>query len=221
MPADNCRLFFALRPDADTARAIQHALDSMLAAKGVRAGVIKPENRHLTLYFLGEFRQRPSELIARVMSAAERFRQAAFEFTLDRMVSFPGVRAPCVLLCSKASQRRVVRFRQELGKTWIAAASGERSERRFTPHVTVAYARSVFPVPVRIAPIRWRVTDFALIHSAVGRSIHSILGRWPLRAQDNCKARERACADANPAPVNVRAGESARDTPRASTRFRA
>ena len=32
-----------------------------------------------------------------------------------------------------------------------------------------------------IAPLRWTVRDFALVHSVRGQSQYNILGRWPLR----------------------------------------
>jgi 2'-5' RNA ligase len=32
-----------------------------------------------------------------------------------------------------------------------------------------------------IAPVRWQVKEFLLIHSFVGEGRQEILGRWPLR----------------------------------------
>ncbi len=49
----------------------------------------------------------------------------------------------------------------------------------FKPHVTLL-RDAVRAKPVKIAPISWRVQDFVLIHSLLGKTTHIHLGRWPL-----------------------------------------
>jgi 2'-5' RNA ligase len=51
---------------------------------------------------------------------------------------------------------------------------------RFEPHMTLSYNGQ--PVAEHlIEPIRWRVDEFVLINSHSGKSIHEVVGCWPLR----------------------------------------
>jgi 2'-5' RNA ligase len=49
----------------------------------------------------------------------------------------------------------------------------------FTPHVTLLYDRLIVPSQ-SIEPVSWRVTDFTLVRSLLGRTIHVPLERWAL-----------------------------------------
>jgi len=49
----------------------------------------------------------------------------------------------------------------------------------FTPHVTLLYDRLVVP-PQAIEAVSWRVTEFTLVRSLLGRTIHIPLERWAL-----------------------------------------
>ena len=52
----------------------------------------------------------------------------------------------------------------------------------FTPHVTLLRdAKSA--KAQKIDPIKWRVQDFVLIQSLLGKTTHIHLGRWPLKGQ--------------------------------------
>ena len=49
----------------------------------------------------------------------------------------------------------------------------------FEPHVTLAYdARKI--AAEAVAPIGWRVDEFVLVHSLLGRTRHVRLGGWAL-----------------------------------------
>jgi 2'-5' RNA ligase len=98
-----------------------------------------------------------------------------FEVSFDRTATFrsgSGNRA-LVLLGDETSDRL-----KSLGHTLRAAMAdkgmGRRSPEDFTPHVTLLYGeRAVDEYPV--APIRWTVNEFVLIHSLQG---HRRLARW-------------------------------------------
>ncbi len=51
----------------------------------------------------------------------------------------------------------------------------------YTPHVTLLYDNQQVPEQV-IEPITWRVEEFVLVHSELGKTRHHILQRWPLAA---------------------------------------
>lgn len=169
------RLFFALWPDErlrermfDAARKLPHA--------GPRAYRVKPDRYHITLLFLGEA---DGATLERARDAADTVRAAPFELTVDRAGSFPRARV-WWLGCSTPSPA-LIRLWQGLHEAADRAGLSYDAE-RMTPHVTVTRETREAFAPKPIAPIHWRVREFALINSVLSpkTSYYEVLGRWPL-----------------------------------------
>ena len=63
----------------------------------------------------------------------------------------------------------------------LGAALGSRTT-GFTPHLTVLYDKKLIPEHP-IMPVKWRVSEFALVHSYAGLGRYVIVQRWPLTDQ--------------------------------------
>jgi 2'-5' RNA ligase len=103
------------------------------------------------------------------------------DITFDRAKSFfnPRPRKPFVLVASKGNTGLLL-FQRELVKTMKNAGLVHGNPPRFTPHVTLVWDfASVREMPLE-ATITWRVREFLLIYSIVGKGYHECLGRWPL-----------------------------------------
>jgi len=177
------RLFFALMPDADGRRAINHAaaLVQQLHPR-LRARWVKSDRFHVTLNFLGDYPTVPDEQVEKAMAAAGRLRAEPFVWTLDYAASFRGREPPCVLRSSRVPDALSALWRNLhvlLGEAGIHL----RAERQFTPHVTLAYGRHELPEATPVTPIVWPVDRFVLIHNVVGKGNYRILGSWELTDQ--------------------------------------
>jgi RNA 2',3'-cyclic 3'-phosphodiesterase len=171
------RLFFAAVPDFDAAAEIYRIGGILRQAHRFTRKLIPRECLHVSLLFLG----RGSEHLARsACEAVADVKTAPFEVSFDRTASFcgrPGNR-PFVLVGGDTLDRL-----KSLGHALDAAIAekgmsqkrgGRRVQRDFTPHVTLLYGdRAVDEYPV--APIRWTVNEFVLIHSLNG---HKHVARW-------------------------------------------
>lgn len=181
MPIPAHRLFFALRPDAKTSEAIVSAIAALKDTTKVRHRPLKPANLHVTLHFLGDFAEYPHELAERAKIVAGAVDSPPFEFVLDRIVSFRGRnQSPWVLRSAPDSESYLRDFWQQLGAALTRAGLGAELERRFTPHATIAYGDAELPEPIAIAPVRWRVREFVLVDSHLGRAHHEVLAEWKL-----------------------------------------
>ena len=181
MPGQVHRLFFALRPDTLVADRIARAVAAVNAEGSVRGRSVKPSKHHLTVQFLGTHDGQPARIIEQARVAAARVRLAAFDLVLDRIDTFGGHRrAPCVLRCTADSDASVQTLRRVLGEALVAEGLAHLLEDRFTPHVTIGYAERQLPAPIAIAPITWRVREFALIESHGAEASHVLLDRWSL-----------------------------------------
>lgn len=175
------RLFFALRPDAAVADAIRAAGQSLRAAANVGGRWLAPEKHHITLLFIGDFRDRVPDRIADARAAGARIRQTPFDICLDRAESFRRHRQPpLVLRCSAESEARLDALYRLLATAASPPGAGGKVS-RYVPHLTLAYGDAALPRALPIEPITWRIDAFVLIDSLVGTSTHRILAHWPLQ----------------------------------------
>lgn len=131
------------------------------------------DNIHATLAFLGE---RPDAELPSLIGAAATVRGNAFELSLDQAnywkhnrIAWAGASAPPPELAGLAGS-----LRQALSAAGIAHDS-----KLFVLHVTLLRDASPPRGALPSNPMRWPVSDFALVQSAGGR--YSILARWALQ----------------------------------------
>ena len=165
------RLFFALLPPPGVAAEIGWWRDW----SGWQRSPVSDERLHITFLRLGDFAASPSGLIAHL--AALKLRLPGCRIILDRMV-FDSEAARLVASERIHALRSAhLRLRDELALQGLALPR----RMRFSPHVTLHYD----PGPggaTWIDAISWRATELVLIESIVGRHVHKIRGRWPLRS---------------------------------------
>ncbi|MEB2233714.1 RNA 2',3'-cyclic phosphodiesterase [Xanthomonas campestris pv. campestris] len=174
------RLFFAVMADAATATQAAQIGSALLQAGLVEGKPLAPERLHVTLHHLGDYAGGlPPSLVARASQAAERVAQQAFEVEFDRVGTFGGRRSqlPCVLR-GEEQVRGLYDLQGALGRQ--LAHVGIAGDAQYTPHMTLLYCNQSLPQR-RCDPLRWTVTDFALVRSFLGQSRYQIEGRWSLR----------------------------------------
>ncbi|MEQ7415489.1 RNA 2',3'-cyclic phosphodiesterase [Xanthomonas campestris pv. campestris] len=173
------RLFFAVMADAATATHAAQIGSALLQAGLVEGKPLAPERLHVTLHHLGDYAGGlPPSLVARASQAAERVAQQAFEVEFDRVGTFGGRRSqlPCVLR-GEEQVRGLYDLQGALGRQ--LAHVGIAGDAQYTPHMTLLYCNQSLPQR-RCDPLRWNVTDFALVRSFLGQSRYQIEGRWSL-----------------------------------------
>jgi 2'-5' RNA ligase len=173
------RVFFALWPTAaerNLLAAWQKPLQQLCGGRAMRG-----ETLHNTLVFIGDVE--PSRLEALRLAALE-VGAACFELCFDKarywghnhiMYAAPDhVPPPLAQLVSTLEQRlKTHRFKFE--------------QRAYKPHVTLLRNANWTDAPLpEMQPVRWRVKDFALVHSAQqdGLASYRVLARFPCRNPD-------------------------------------
>jgi 2'-5' RNA ligase len=165
------RLFFALQPSPVIARQTDHLAESL--ANGARR--ILPENQHVTLAITSDYDDYPYAVIKALLRAGTTVMAEPFDLPLDRL-SFSNksaaLRPSTSVPLLNALQRSIIDAMKGAG---VAMRPGWS----FSPHQTLFY-RNGRPEQRRIEGFHWRVEQFALICSHVGRTRHETLGTWPL-----------------------------------------
>jgi 2'-5' RNA ligase len=165
------RVFFALWPDDATRSAISRAMREAVRLSGGRP--IAKERLHLTVAFLGELTRAGLE----AARAVPPVRVGAFELELDALGVWPE--SKILWLAPSRMPRALERLEERL---WdgLVARGFEPEDRAYRPHVTLA--RRARPVDAGVTPVRWAVSELALVESFPdGRSVHyEVLERWPL-----------------------------------------
>ncbi|HET6807058.1 MAG TPA: RNA 2',3'-cyclic phosphodiesterase [Frateuria sp.] len=178
-PHPTDRLFFAVMPPPAVAERLATLAGELRERLGLRGRPRPTGHLHVTLHHLGDFAGLPRQRVDDACAAAAGVALPSFEAGFDRVGSFSGRagKHPFVLLGAEGATG-LAQLHDRLGAR-LAAAGLARRERAFMPHVTLLYdSRIIATLPVE--PLGWRVGEFLLIHSLLGRTEYRVLGRWPL-----------------------------------------
>ena len=182
-PAKSARLFFALWPSPSMQTALATAAQpAVLAAQTADAGVrtVPATNFHLTLAFLGSV---PVDRLSAVQDAAVRGAQTSgpgdrpIEIVLDRIDHW---RKPQVLVVTASeTPPAAIALAEGLKRTLIDVQLSP-DLKPFRVHATVARKVRRMSFEPHIEPVRWRFTDFALVHSQTGPagSVYEVVKRY-------------------------------------------
>lgn len=175
-------VFFAIMPDATTGRAILRRVAPTRRKYGFTGRAVPARRLHVSLHNLGcfEFPVQP-DIIEAACQAAATFRFPAFDVTFDRALSFRRRDENPYVLTGSTGLETLRSFHAGLGKS-LANKLGIHAARSFTPHLTLLYDAKLVPAH-DIQPIGWKVEEFALIRSLLGRGRYEISGRWKLANQ--------------------------------------
>jgi 2'-5' RNA ligase len=170
--------FFAINPEADGAvDALQTA--RLLSAENGLTGVPYPSRLlHVSLLGIGRRPGLRQEAIERACVAAAAVTIRPFEVAFDRAASFRGgSKRPLVLFGGDGVagiQMLQTALISELEKVGFSVR-----KHSYEPHMTLLYDRRRATAQY-IAPVRWKVREFSLIHSLHGLAQHVRLARWTL-----------------------------------------
>jgi len=180
------RLFVAISLPEEVGAALDAAIEP-LRAMFPRARWVPPENRHVTLKFLGKVSSRLVDDTLAAVEAAGRVHRA-FETGLTALGAFPlPERARVVWAGLDDRPGRMAELAFAVDHALASMVAPE--SRAFAPHITLA--RSDPPLrlddPVgALAPIRFAVTEITVFRSSLRRPapLYEPLGTYALRSAD-------------------------------------
>jgi len=172
---EQLRLFFALTPPIELARAFHHR--AMTDLQECRGRHLKPEQIHLTLRFIGPV---DPHVAACLQQAAGNISLPRFELAFDILGYWPRPRVVWSMpsrfpptLSALASQ-----LEQACVNCGIAA-----EKRAYVPHLTLLRNARQAPAIVTMSSLQWPVDAFSLIRSETlpQGAVYTELQRWPLQ----------------------------------------
>jgi len=168
------RLFFAVRPDQETAAEIAERTMRWRADHGLTGKPLKPEHLHVTLFHVGDNDAPPAaDLIDALAERAAAVTMPAFRIEFDRVMSFSG--GAFVL----GGDDRLIGLHILQQRLSDALDASPGPARRFEPHVTLLRdVRHIAEQPIE--PIGWTAREIVLVHSLLGQTIHRDVVRVPL-----------------------------------------
>ncbi|MEO6281664.1 2'-5' RNA ligase family protein [Roseateles sp.] len=178
------KLFFALRPDEETAERIARVVAAEHEARGLAPRLRPSRIFHITLHYFGYF---PGEPDAHVVDSAKRAAaevvRPAFDLGFDSFTSWGDERAnkhPFVLTGGQGLEA-VRDLRDALGERLVAhGLVAPVPVHDYEPHLTLRYDKR--PAPVWAIDLAgWVAGEFVLVKSPQGLTRHDVIGRWPLQ----------------------------------------
>lgn len=178
-------LFFAVLPDATTARRIAKLARQICGETRSRSKLLAADRLHVTLQHLGNFAGGlPQGRVDAAIKAAATIRMEPFSVEFDHVLSFaPKPRPGPLVLVGGEGVVGLHTLHEALARALRNAGFGGRAvapnAAHHRPHVTLAYDEPWTAArPVDAAS--WNVREFVLLHSLIGRTRHVELARWPL-----------------------------------------
>jgi RNA 2',3'-cyclic 3'-phosphodiesterase len=175
------KLFFALRPDEETAERIARSVTAAHEARGLQARLRPSGIFHITLHYFGYFDGEPdARVVAGAARAASEVVRPAFALSFDCFASWGGsdaVKHPFVLTGGQGLEpvRELAHALAERLVLHGLPASG----REYRPHLTLRYDKRPAPAwPIELPG--WIAREFVLVKSVQGLTRHDVIGRWPL-----------------------------------------
>lgn len=172
------RFFFAIRPPILLARQIAEAAGWFDGAHGRLAS----DRLHVTLVILDDFVSPPPEIVAALREVGRLIAAAPFVITLDTAVGS----GRSIALRPRRHNPALDDLRRQIAIEVGAAGIAERTDYRFSPHLTLGY-REGLPFSQPVAPISWTADTLELIHSHVGRTRHVVVDRWMLTGSSDAQ----------------------------------
>ena len=166
-------LFFAIKPEPETAASIAERTGSLIQMLCVDAKSQATERLHVSLHNLRGHWAFPHEIVDGAKRAASEIKFPSFEIAFARVSSFGGG----AVVLHKGTNPELFIFHRMLGS--VLQNRGLLSLRSFTPHMTIAYQKTKV-ADLEIEQIRWTAERFFLIWSLVGKGIYEVLGEWRL-----------------------------------------
>lgn len=148
--------------------------------------LVRAENLHLTLMFLGD--AVPPEEEAAAIQAASTVAVPPLTLSLDHGATFAG-NTSTWWLGTRSPPEALLGLRRQLQASLVEHKVGY-DRQRFVPHVTfVRHANARLP-NTTIRPVPWEVGAFHLMRSPIseGGSVYETVKSWPLEVGSNAAA---------------------------------
>lgn len=172
------RLFFAVRPDAETMDAICRARRELCERTGLAGADVPPEQLHVPLLRIADYVVPPTaEDIDAILREAGTVEMLAFRVSFGRVKSL--ARGALVLTAGRGGatlEKLSTRLRDAL------SPPGTESRRAVPPHMTLMKSETILRAR-RVEPIAWTVREVVLVHSLLGKATHRVVGRLPVRGR--------------------------------------
>jgi 2'-5' RNA ligase len=168
------RLFFALWPGEPVRSSLAAAAVTVPFAAGAR--VVRRENYHLTVAFVGEV---PADSLERVRLIGRESRASVFAINFDAYEYWPK---PEVVV---AAARTIAPALQALWAELHQALADDGFEWRvkyLRPHVTLAHRVAEAPQLPPLRPFTWPARELCLLRSDTGatRRVYTVVDTWSL-----------------------------------------
>lgn len=168
------RLFFALTPSIELARAFHHL--AMTDLQECRGRALKPEQIHLTLRFIGPV---DCHVATCLQQTADSIKLPRFELVFDILGYWPRPRVVWTMPSQMPSTLSALAAQLEQACVTCGLPPEKRT---YVPHLTLLRNARQAPAIVATKPRHWPIDAFALIRSETlsQGAVYTELQRWPL-----------------------------------------
>ncbi len=168
------RLFFAVLPAVEVRNGIAAAARRL--PHGAKTALVRPENYHMTLAFVGEV---AASQLATVREIGDSQRACGFTVRFDAYEYWPEA---AVLVAAAREIPFALRGLWERIHAGLASRQLARKPEMLRPHVTIARKVSQAPVLQAMSAFVWKAQSFSLMQSSRdgAQRTYTVLNTWSL-----------------------------------------
>jgi 2'-5' RNA ligase len=161
------RTFIAFDLDGETKNTIQKIQDNYRKAASGKISYTKPEQFHLTAFFLGEIGEKGAGRIIEILKKTEFIEPVTLEF--NDLNYFPSIKRPNVIVLKSELAPALTDFVRTLDTDLLKL--GFKRDKKWLPHITLGRIRDSFSVgEFTMPPFRAVVKSLVLYKSTLSTS---------------------------------------------------
>jgi 2'-5' RNA ligase len=181
-PFSGSKIVLLVQPADDALDLIRKTTRSLSRRHGLTGRPRPDEVLHISITGFGPYTMIPFaqvNALRHILSAVE---FSAFDIYFDRAASFQGSYSYPLVLYSDDGNQPLIELERSVGKL-LEPYFGKPARRTYKPHMTLLYDRRKIVAEWIDAPVRWRVTELALVESLQGQTEHRTICTFPCREQ--------------------------------------
>lgn len=189
-PFSGSKLILLAQPSEEALDLIRQNTHSLIRRHGLTGRSMPDDVLHVSIVGFGPYTMIPFAQVNALRHILSGLKFDAFDIYFDRVASFNGSFGYPLVLYSDNGNEALIELERSVGQL-LEPYFGKQVRGAYHPHMTLLYVRRKIAAEWIETPVRWRVSELALVEGLQGQTEYRTICTFPSRAPQEA-ARWRA-----------------------------